>query len=99
MAMLLAGLLLTPSATVATTSAITARVVTSEERPRCKYLGLVAVRKALGPNKPGGALKKALLKVQAMGGDGLFLIEQSQSLFDGASVSGEALLCAPIQLR
>jgi hypothetical protein len=75
--------------------AITARVVTGDQRPSCKYLGLVtATASAMGRDKPGRALEHALRKAQDMGGDGLFLINQTQNAFDGASVSGEALLCA-----
>jgi hypothetical protein len=70
------------------------RVVTDEaSRKSCEYLGLVSVRKAMGPNKAAGALRKALDKVAQMGGNGLFLINQSQTWTDGASVSGEALRC------
>ena len=35
-------------------------VVDDASRRACKYLGLVTVRKALGTNKAGGALRKAL---------------------------------------
>ena len=74
---------------------ITARVVTADQRSSCKYLGLVtATASAMGRDKPGRALEHALRKAQDMGGDGLFLINQTQNAFDGASVSGEALLCA-----
>ncbi len=70
------------------------RVVSDEaSRKQCQYLGLVSVRKAMGPNKAGGALKKALAKVAELGGNGLFLVNQSQTWTDGASVSGEALKC------
>lgn len=89
-----AALLLLPALSRAEKPASNVRVVVDEAtRKSCHYLGLVSVRQAMGPNKPGGALKKAMRKVEAMGGNGLFLVNQSQNLFDGASVSGEALFC------
>lgn len=68
-------------------------VVDDASRRACKYLGLVNVRKALGTNKAGGALKKALRAVSDMGGNGLFIISQAQDWATGASISGEALDC------
>lgn len=47
----------------------------------------------MGPNKAGGALKKALDKVAQLGGNGLFVLNESQNWADGASVTGEALRC------
>jgi hypothetical protein len=89
---LLAAALAAPSASAAPTPPV--RVITDEtSRKACEYLGLISVRKAMGPNKAGGALKKALEKVSQMGGNGLFLLNQSQTWTDGASVSGEALRC------
>ena len=89
-----AVLILMPALSHAERPAPNVRIVEDEATRRsCRYLGLVSVRQAMGTNKAGGALKKAMRKVEAMGGNGLFLINQSQNLFDGASVSGEALLC------
>lgn len=72
------------------------RVVTDPAaRKACRYVGLVTVRKALGPNKAGSALKKAFAKTAEMGGNALYVINQSQTWTEGASVSGEALSCPP----
>ena len=89
-----AALILLPAMAQAETAPPNVRVVTDDAtRKSCNYLGLVTVRQAMGFNKAGGALKKAMRKVEAMGGNGLFLVNQSQTWTDGASVSGEALLC------
>jgi hypothetical protein len=68
-------------------------IIDGATRKACAYLGLVTVRKAMGFDKAGGALKKALDKTAQMGGNGLFLINQSETWTEGASVSGEALKC------
>jgi hypothetical protein len=49
----------------------------------------------MGSNKSGGALKKAMRAVADLGGNGLYLINQSHNWVDGASVTGEALACPP----
>ena len=83
-----------PASALANPAPSLVRVITDEAaRKSCQYLGLVTVRKAMGPNKAGGALKKALAEVAKMGGNGLFLINQSETWVDGASASGEALKC------
>ena len=68
-------------------------IATDADRKACQYLGFVTVRKAMGTNKAGGALKRAFERVAQLGGNGLFLINQSQDWATGASVSGEALRC------
>src|SRR5437868_2670007 len=77
-----------------TPRAAVVRVVTDESsRKACQFLGMISVRKAMGLNKAGGALRKALDRVAQMGGNGLFLLNQSQTWTDGATVTGEALRC------
>ena len=70
------------------------RVVSEQSRQGCKYLKLVTVRASLGPDKPGQVLKKALNETAEVGGDSLYIINNVQDVFDGASLSGEALRCA-----
>ena len=47
-----------------------------------------------GPDKPGQVLKKAMNETSEAGGDSPFIINKSPDVFDGASLSGEALLRA-----
>lgn len=70
------------------------RVISEQSRQSCKYLKLITVRASLGPDKPGQVIKKAMNEASEAGGDSLFVINNSQDVFDGASLSGEALLCA-----
>ena len=70
------------------------RVVSEPLRQSCKYFKLITVRASLGPDKPGQVLKKAMNETSEAGGDSLFIINNTQDVFDGASLSGEALLCA-----
>jgi hypothetical protein len=39
-------------------------------------------------------LKKAMNETSDAGGDSLYIINNSQDVFDGASLSGEAMRCA-----
>lgn len=70
------------------------RVVTEQQRQACKFIKLVTVRKSLGPDKPGSALKEAMNETAAAGGNGFYLITNTVHWADGASVAGEALICA-----
>lgn len=69
------------------------RVVTDQQRTSCKFIKLITVRRSLGPDKAGGALKDAMNEVAAVNGNGLFLITNMVHWADGASVAGEALDC------
>ena len=75
------------------------RVVTAEDRKACKYLGLVTVRKSLGGDKVGAALRKAMAEVAKMDGNGLFIITQAANLWEGVSINGEALRCPVMDVR
>jgi hypothetical protein len=86
---------ISPCAVAAPTPAEVRVIVDPATRKLCHYLGLVSVRKAMGSNKSGGALKKAMRAVADLGGNGLYLINQSHNWVDGASVTGEALACPP----
>jgi len=70
------------------------RVVSEQAKQSCTYLKLVTERASLGPDKPGQVLKKAFNETAAAGGDSFYMINISQDVFDGASISGEALKCA-----
>jgi hypothetical protein len=69
------------------------RIVTERERPSCKFVKIVTAHASLGPDKPGNALKEAMNEVAAAGGNGLFVITNTEQWADGASVAGEALNC------
>lgn len=75
------------------------RVVSADQRSGCKYLGLISVRKALGPNKQKGAFNKAFKEVRALGGNSLFLISSTLDWAEGAQLTGEALLCDDLNGR
>lgn len=70
------------------------RVVTADERKACKYLSLVTAHTSSHTDNAGYALKKALAQVAKLGGDSFYMVGQSQDWLNGASVNGEALLCA-----
>jgi hypothetical protein len=69
------------------------RVITANQKEGCEYLKLITERAGLGPDKLGSALKKALNETADAGGDSFYLIYTEGNIFDGASVSGEALKC------
>jgi hypothetical protein len=69
------------------------RIVSESQRSTCKFLGLVSVRKSLGPNKLKGALTKAMKEVSKLGGNGLYVVAQQLDWAEGAQITGEALLC------
>ena len=50
----------------------------------CKYLGLIAVRKAVGAKKLKGALRKAMKEVAELGGDSLYVVGQDLDWAEGA---------------
>jgi hypothetical protein len=73
------------------------RIVSESQRSTCKFLGLISVRKSLGPNKLKGAFNKAMKEVSKLGGNGLYVVVQGLDWAEGAQVTGEALLCEQTQ--
>lgn len=92
-AVVLTLVLPTGCATTMTPAGEKVRIVTEQQRSSCRFIKLVTVRKNLGPDKPGNALKEAMNEAAAAGGNGLFLVTNSMDWIDGASVAGEALDC------
>jgi hypothetical protein len=91
---LIAASLLLSSCASLTDAGAKVRVVSEQDRKACAYLKLVTIRVSLGPDKPGQALKKAFNETAEAGGDSLFVINNSQDVFDGAAIAGEALRCS-----
>ncbi|WP_033926648.1 hypothetical protein, partial [Sphingomonas sp. 35-24ZXX] len=61
----------------------------------CQHgLGIVSGKQSGGTKNAEKALIKALGKVTKLGGNGLFIITQTDSWLEGTSITGEALLCA-----
>ena len=70
------------------------QVVTAGQKERqCKSLGTFTVDQRGGPNKPGGALNKALGEVSRRGGNAIYVISNSVDWEQGAAVNAEALQC------
>jgi hypothetical protein len=72
------------------------RIVTESQRDNCEFIKIVSYRAGLGPDKPGSALKGALNEVAKLGGNGLYIVTNTVHWADGATVSGEALICKNI---
>jgi hypothetical protein len=70
------------------------QIVTAGQKERqCKSLGAFTVNQRGGPDKPGGALTKALNEVSHRGGNGMYVISNSVDWEEGAAVNAEALRC------
>jgi hypothetical protein len=70
------------------------QIVTAEQKEgQCKSLGTFTVNQRGGPDKPSGALTKALNEVSHRGGNGMHVISNSVDWEDGAAVNAEALRC------
>lgn len=92
-ALLVSAALTAGCASTLSTEGERVRVVTEQQRQSCKFIRLVTVRKSLGPDKPGSALKEAMNETAAAGGNGLYIITSTVHWADGASVAGEAMTC------
>jgi hypothetical protein len=70
------------------------KIVTAEQKKtQCKSLGTFTVNQRGGPDKPGGALTKALNEVSRRSGNGMYVISSSVDWEEGAAVNAEALQC------
>ncbi len=68
-------------------------VTAGQKKTQCKSLGIFTVEQRGGPDKPGGALTKAWNEALRRGGNGIYIISNSEDWEAGASVNAEALQC------
>ena len=69
------------------------QTISASQKSHCKFLGSISTQQKLGPDKPGNAYKKALNRVNEVGGNSLYVISTSSDWAEGASLVGEACKC------